>query len=80
VPVRIYIERDICPDTAELLGPERLRCEVDGMDRDPASQWSHLTPISRRDYDALLHLQGLTPEMFDPRKPIDLTRRPLWTP
>lgn len=80
VAARIYLDRDIDPMTGELTCPEELRCEVDGLPRDPADQWTYLQPISRADYDALLHLRGVTPEMFDARTPIDLTRKPLWIP
>ena len=80
VAARIWCERDIDPETLELTAPEVLRCEVDGEHVDPAAHWTHLIPISREEYDALLHRRGLIAEMMTPRQSIDLSRRPLWTP
>jgi hypothetical protein len=80
VAARIWCERDIDPETFELTGPERLRCEVDGDYRDAADQWTYLTPITRAEYDALLQRRLTVAEMMTPRQSIDLTRRPIWTP
>lgn len=72
---RIWCERDIDPETGELTGPEELRCDVDGMFRDPARAWLSLAhnPISRAEYDALLHRRNLIPAMQEPHKAIDLS-------
>lgn len=80
VVARIWCEREIDPETLELAGPERLRCEVDGEYVDPVQHWTHLTPITREEYDALLHRRGLIAEMMTSNQSIDLSRRPLWTP
>jgi hypothetical protein len=55
VPARIYLERDIDPESGELLGPEVMRCEVDGEQRNAEDQWSWLMsqPISEQEYDYL---------------------------
>lgn len=79
VPVRIWIERDIDPETGELTNPERLVCDENGTPRDPMSVWTHLTPISREDYEAMLFRPAI-PFGTDPKQPIDLTRSPIkWT-
>lgn len=53
VPVRIWCEQEIDPETGELTAPEILRCECDGQRRDPWLIWTYLTPISRAHWDAL---------------------------
>lgn len=63
VPVEIKVEREICPESGELLGPERLVAVVDGMRRDPASIWTFLTPISRAEHDDLILRRHFVPEM-----------------
>lgn len=73
VPVKIYVQRDIDPETGELTSPEVLRCEVGSEERDPARMWTYLTPISRADFEALAFLITNTPQMFDPRQKVDLT-------
>lgn len=80
IPVRIYIERDTDPVTGELTAPERFMCDVNGELRNAADQWTHLQPITREEYEALLQRRYAVPEMLDPKTPIDITRRPLWTP
>ena len=77
VPVRIFVRRDIDPDTGELTGPEILVADVDGKLADPARHWTYLTPISKRDYDALLFRQSTVPGMADSEKPLDLTKEPI---
>jgi hypothetical protein len=78
VAVRIFVERDICPETGELTAPERLVADVDGRrDDDPARFWTNLQPITRAEYDALIYRQSLIPGMADTLKPLDLTKEPL---
>lgn len=80
VPVRIFVERDIDPQTGELTGPEVLIADIDGKRADPARHWTHLQPISRSEYETLLYRQSTTPGMADTTKPIDLTKEPIeWT-
>ncbi len=52
VPCRIWLESEVDPETGELLGPEVMRCEVNGRRRDPASEWDWLCgkPISEDRY------------------------------
>jgi len=72
---RIWVERDIDPDTGELADDERYCCEVDGMRRDPLRAWDgRLIPIPKAEYDALLHRRGVIPEMQATMARIDLTQ------
>lgn len=80
VAARIWCERDVDLETMELTGPEVLRCEVDGSYTDPLRHWTYMTPITKAEYDALLQRRLALPEMMNPREPLDLTRRPIWTP
>jgi hypothetical protein len=77
VAVRIWIERTIDPLTGELTEPERLSCEADGMRRNAANLWTYLTPISKDEYDALLHRRNLIPEMQATMAKVDLVAAPI---
>jgi len=63
VPVEIKVEREICAETGELLGPERLVAVVDGLRRDPGRIWTYLTPITRAEHDDLIQRRHFIPEM-----------------
>ncbi|MCB5411815.1 hypothetical protein [Pseudogemmobacter faecipullorum] len=75
VPVEISIQREIDPETGELTGPERMACEVDGVRREPASIWSHLTPITRAEFLALTERREAIPAMAATMARLDLTER-----
>ncbi len=76
VPVRIFVVRDIEAETGDLEGPERLVAEINGEWTQPGSIWTHLRPISRADYAALLARIALNPALADPTKPINLMKEP----
>lgn len=80
VPVRIWIERDIDPDTGELAAPERYRAEVEGLPADPESIWTYLTPISRADFDALVERHRSDDRMAASMVPLDLSGTPTLPP
>jgi hypothetical protein len=77
VPVRIFVEREIDPETGELTGPERLACECDGQRRDPAQLWSFLEPISKANFDRLGAMRQSNPAMAATMVAIDLTASPM---
>lgn len=80
VPVRIFVERDIDPATQELTAPERLMADVGGKIECPGRHWTHLTAISRREYEDLLYRGALDPNLTSYTTPIDLTKEPVkWT-
>lgn len=75
VPAVIWCQRTVDPATGELVSPETLLCEVDGMRRDPAPIWTYLRPISRADYNALMARREELPEMKATMAKIDLTKK-----
>lgn len=75
--VRIFVEREIDPETGELTGPETLVADVDGKRADPVRHWTHLTPITRAEYQSLLFRQSTVPGMADSEKPLDLSKEPI---
>ncbi|WP_333826889.1 hypothetical protein [Pararhodobacter sp.] len=75
VPVRIWCEQEIDPETGELLTDERLCCEADGMRRDPAKIWTYLEPISRADFEQLSDRREAIPAMAATMARLDLTER-----
>lgn len=77
VPARIYVKSVIDPATGELLEPEEYVCKVEGLPRDPVSQWTYLRPISREEYQALERTITGRPEMSESSKPLDLTKEPV---
>ncbi len=75
VPVKIFIERVIDPETGELTEPERFACIVDGVRRSAEAQWTYLTPITRAEFQTLTELGESLPEMAATMVRIDLTER-----
>ncbi len=66
-PAMIFVEREICEETGELLSDEKLRCitaqpgdgwpSIAGHDVDPYETWIDLAkrPISKEEYHCLMH-------------------------
>ncbi len=77
VPVRLYVEREIDPETGELLGPERIVAECEGERSNAAKLWLHLTPISRAEFDELTERPKSIPAMAATRAAVDLTLSPM---
>lgn len=74
-PARIWIDRDIDPETGELTADERHLCEIDGMRRDARKAWDgRLIPISRDEYQALITSRSAIPEMQATMARMDLTQ------
>jgi hypothetical protein len=74
VPVEIKVEREICPDTGELLGPEKLVAILDGMRRDAERIWMSLKAISREEHDYLNSLRAEIPAMAATMAKVDLSK------
>lgn len=53
VPVEIWVDQEIDPETGELTSDELLCCTVNGFAKDPAKIWTHCRPISRDEFDAM---------------------------
>ena len=56
VPCRIWLDQPTDPETGELMGDERLRCEVAGKERDPEEEWLRLAdhPIPKAEFDYMV--------------------------
>lgn len=80
VPVRIFVLRDIDPDTGELQGPERIMAEANGLPADPVPIWTYLRPISRADYDALVEMHRSEDRMSATNVALDLSLTPTLPP
>ena len=74
VPARIWIDREICPETGELACDEQFICEVDGERRDAQREWVWLSkaPISKAEFDELCHLRSSIEVMAATHVPFDL--------
>ncbi len=53
VPVAIYLDQEIDPETGELTAPEELRAIENGRPVDPLRAWLYARPISVAEYEAL---------------------------
>lgn len=78
VPVRIFVDRDMDPDTGELTRDENLRIEIEGIDNgdDPARWWTYLTTITQAEFNRLMDAPLRDPRMMDGRARIDLSHTP----
>lgn len=74
VPARIWIDRDIDPETGELTRDERFACEVDGERCSAYSRWTWLAgnPISKADFDALTERRKTITDMAATHAPFDI--------
>jgi hypothetical protein len=82
VPVRIFVEREIDPDTGELTAPEVLRWEMEGLrqETDPGEVFSWLTPITKAEFDRLTDMRLRDHRYFDSGARIDLSASPTLPP
>lgn len=76
IPARIWIERDIDPETGDLTAPEVYRCEVGGERRDPYRMWVSLRPIPRDEYEQLVEARRSDIRMRADLARFDLTAAP----
>lgn len=63
VPVEIWLEQSIDPETGELTDDERLRAICNGEPRNPTAIWSYCRAISVEEYDALTGAHANIPDM-----------------
>lgn len=56
VPVRFWLEQEVCPDTGELLSDEIIKCEINGREADPQAVWSWVCqdPITEQEFDYMV--------------------------
>ena len=62
IPVRIYLDQEIDPDTGELTAPEVHMAEIRGTVMRAVAIWGRLRPIPRGEYDALVAYTAANPE------------------
>jgi hypothetical protein len=72
IPVRIWLDQEICPVTGELMADEVLRCEALNQSRNPEAIWTYLRPIPRAEYNALVDLHRSMDLMAATNCPIDI--------
>lgn len=72
VPVEIWLEQQIDPETGELVADERLRALVNGQDRDPLHVWPYCRAITAEEYDGLTGAHATLPDMAATHVVIDL--------
>lgn len=72
VPVEIWLEQEIDPETGELVADERLRAICNGELRDPVSLWTFCRAISLAEYDALTGAHATLPDMAATHVAVDL--------
>ena len=77
IPVRVYLHQEI-DEAGELSAPPEIRAEELGWDKgDPARFWTHLRPITREAYDALIEEHRTNHQMAATHAPIDITETPM---
>lgn len=77
VPAKIYISRQTCKETGELLCDERYRLDINGIEFDPLERWTWLRPISKKEYDDIIQRQRDIPAMQQTTRKIDLAEEPV---
>lgn len=85
VPARIWLDSVVDIGTGELLEPEAMLCEVDGLRCDAHEQWSWLCrhPITETEFDYLTKLRRHAAQhepdlpIANPRRPVDWLKAPL---
>lgn len=84
VAAEIWMEQPV-DEGGQLIGDERLCCEIDGKPADPVDQWTFLAgrPISEKDFRHLRTLTAWTrvnaPEepLANPNEPVDHLKTPI---
>lgn len=81
VPVRIWLVQDV--EDGELLGPEVMKCTVDGEEKDPREVWTWCAqrPIEEHEFRYLTALRSWQkinePDAWDPYRPVAMTETPI---
>lgn len=72
VPVEIWLEQQIDPETGELTADEELRAVCNGERCNPLTVWPYCRPIPLEEYDALTGARDAIPDMAATHVAIDL--------
>lgn len=79
IPARIFVEREIDPETGELASDEVLCIEVDGTRRrDPCEHWTYLTAITRQEFQALTEEHASNAIMQATHASVDLSKHAIF--
>lgn len=78
IPARVFVEREIDPETGELADDERFVAEVAGQRRDAAAAWVSICrrPISREEYEAMVARRDGDLALLATHARFDLTATP----
>ena len=76
LPVHVFMEQEIDPETGELAADEVIRAEELGWSKDPVPLWTYLRPISREQYDALVERHRTDDAMQSTHVALDLGDKP----
>ncbi|MGB0854915.1 MAG: hypothetical protein ACPGSI_16585 [Pikeienuella sp.] len=76
VPVTIWCDQEIDPDTGELTAPEVLRADVFGDEKPADEIWTWVTPISREEFDHLYEWRLANQHQLTCTQPVDITTTP----
>lgn len=77
LPVRVWLDQPIDPETGELAGDETIRAACLGREVDPYRLWLSLRPISRAEYEDIVKMHMEIDAMAAAGVPIDLTTTPI---
>lgn len=78
VPVHVWLEEDIDPDTGELVGDSKLCCSVDGREACAEDHWLYICDqaISEKQFDYMTSLSAFA-RRHDKREPLANPRKPI---
>ena len=76
IPVHVYLDQEIDPDTGELADDEMIRAEELGASKDPVPIWTHLRSITRDQYESLVERHRTDIDMQATQVAMDLGDKP----
>ncbi len=76
VPVTIWCDQYIDPETGELTAPEVMRADVFGDEKPADEIWNWLTPISREEFDRLNQWRLSNQHRLENMRAVDITKAP----
>jgi len=76
LPVCVWLDQPIDPETDELTGDEILRAEQLGWEIDPARHWLSLRPITQEAFEALVEIHRTEARMATTHVEYDVAETP----
>lgn len=77
LPVKVWLQQDIDPQTGELESDESLKAEELGRPVDPHASWTYLRPIPEEEYHDILSRHETMAKMKATHAPVDLGAAPV---